>query len=250
MQSMCGKTEDTVVLYSYLVTHGCFPLSLLYIIMHYPKKLCGHFNRESAWISPFQPMSSIFVIKQYLFSYILCLLSFSTCRLSLCSLATCILSFCILSFFISSLVNNRRMCRMKCDATKMQFYSARNNINANGICAVYFKCCEVAFSFNYNNGILIYSIVNRCAPFVLLYTIYVEMIVTALHFTCWMKTQMKYLSCSTRTTCCPEQMILSSRKTSLKYVYVHSYSCLHCTDCFWSRAELFILIFFLTLCRE
>ena len=39
--------------------------------------------------------------------------------------------------------------------------------------AVNFKFCEVAFLFNlhYNNGILIYSIVNRCAPFVLLYTL-------------------------------------------------------------------------------
>ena len=118
--------------------------------------------------------------------------------------------------------------------------------------AVNFKFCEVAFLFNlhYNNGILIYSIVNRFAPFVLLYTICVEMTVTALHFTCWMKTRMKYLNCSTRTTCCPEQMILSSRKTSLKYVYVHSYSCLHYTDCFWSRTELFILIFFFILCVE
>ena len=63
MQSMCGKTENTVILYSYnLLTHRNFPLSPLYIIMHYPKKLVGHFNRESAWMSPFQPMSSIFVI--------------------------------------------------------------------------------------------------------------------------------------------------------------------------------------------
>ena len=206
----------------------------------------------------------------------LCLLSFSTCCLSLCSLATCILSFCI-----SSLVNrswNKRIWTLSnvphyCATItyivtywfsspsfiRCVFYQRPKIVpgiilmrTVSCYVAVNFKFCEVAFLFNlhYNNGILIYNIVNKCAPFVLLYTICVEMTVTALHFTCWMKTRMKYLRCSTRTTCCPEQMILSSRKTSLKYVYVHSYSCLHYTDCFWSRTELFILIFFHTLCRE
>ena len=40
IQSMCGKTENTVILYSYtLLTHRNFPLSPLYIEMHYHKKI-------------------------------------------------------------------------------------------------------------------------------------------------------------------------------------------------------------------
>ena len=105
---MCGKTEDTVVLYSYLVTHGNFPLSLLYIIMYHPKKIMWALQqRECLNVSIPAHVFNICYIKLYLFSYILCLLSFSTCCLFLCSLATCILPFCI-----SSLVNRRWNKRM------------------------------------------------------------------------------------------------------------------------------------------